>query len=176
MESPRPSRVITIGRPVLTCVLLVVAYYLVPIDPDAWGSTVAWRAVLTVIVGLVVTWLIAREIRHHLVDPRRAPLIGLLAALVAGVVFFALADYIVAVSDDDQFVGLLTKTDGLYFALTTLVTVGYGDVHAEGQVARGLVSIQMLFNVIVIAGGVTVLSRQLRARARERHGVPPDTD
>ena len=30
-------------------------------------------------------------------------------------------------------------------------TVGYGDVHAEGQVARALVCILIVFNVVVVA-------------------------
>ena len=30
-------------------------------------------------------------------------------------------------------------------------TVGYGDVHAEGQVARALVCVLIIFNVVVVA-------------------------
>ena len=51
----------------------------------------------------------------------------------------------------EEFVGLQTKTDALYFTLATMSTVGYGDVHAEGQVARALVCILIVFNVVVVA-------------------------
>ena len=51
----------------------------------------------------------------------------------------------------EEFVGLQTKTDALYFTLTTMSTVGFGDVHAEGQVARALVCILIVFNVVVVA-------------------------
>jgi hypothetical protein len=176
MDSRQPSRLVTIGRPILTCVLLLAGYYAVPVNVSASGSQVVWRTALTVVVGLLVTWLIAREVRHQLSAPLRVPLLGLGAALAAGVVFFALADYIVAVTIDDQFVGLATKTDALYFTLTTLSTVGYGDVHAVGQLARGVVSVQMVFNIVVIASGATVLSRQISARVRERHRLQPTDD
>jgi hypothetical protein len=46
--------------------------------------------------------------------------------------------------------------------------VGYGDVYAAGQLARGLVVIQLVFNLAVIATSASVLSQQLGARARER--------
>ena len=32
-----------------------------------------------------------------------------------------------------------------------MATVGYGDVHAEGQVARALVCVLIVFNVVVVA-------------------------
>jgi hypothetical protein len=84
------------------------------------------------------------------------------------VVFFALADFTIAVSYPGQFVGLETKTDGLYFALATLTTVGYGDVHAAGQLARSLLIVQLVFNVAIIATGASVLSRVVGMRARDR--------
>jgi voltage-gated potassium channel len=87
------------------------------------------------------------------------------------VAFFALVDYAIAISDAGQFVGLETKTDALYFALATLTTVGYGDVHASGQVARGVVAVQLVFNVVIVATGVSVLTRQFGARVRGR-GAP----
>ena len=52
----------------------------------------------------------------------------------------------------------------VYWAITTMTTVGFGDVHAEGQVARGLVSGLIVFNVVVVASLV---------RAHTRLGQPP---
>jgi hypothetical protein len=50
-----------------------------------------------------------------------------------------------------QMAGLSTRTDALYFTLSTMTTIGYGDVHAEGQVARALVCGLIVFNVVVVA-------------------------
>ena len=64
-----------------------------------------------------------------------------------------------------QFVGLDTRVDALYFALTTqTTTVGYGDVHAQGQTARILVGVQMVFSIGVIATGVSIVVKQLAQR------------
>ena len=67
-------------------------------------------------------------------------LVRLVVALVAGLLAFALADYVVAGSRPGQFVRPAHPVDALYFALTTLTTIGYGDVHAQGQIARVVVS------------------------------------
>src|SRR6266536_4904064 len=70
--------------------------------------------------------------------------------------------------DRGQFADLHTKTDALCFALATLTTVGYGDVHPVGQAGRAVVIVQLAFNVAVITTGVSVLSREVSDRIRER--------
>jgi voltage-gated potassium channel len=173
MESPRWSALVAFGRLALTCVLIVGLYYLVPVEPGVSNVQLALRVIGTVVVGLLITWLIVRQVSRQLADPEEASLVGLLTALMGGVAFFALADYTTAVSDPGQFVDLETKTDALYFALATLTTVGYGDVHAAGQVARAVVAVQLVFNVVVIATGASVLARQIGARARGRRSSEP---
>ncbi|MFE9654900.1 ion channel [Micromonospora sp. NPDC006431] len=42
-----------------------------------------------------------------------------------------------------------------------MTTIGYGDVHAQGQVARVVVCVQMLFSIGVIATGVSIVVRQV---------------
>jgi voltage-gated potassium channel len=166
----RRSTLAELGRPALTGVLVIGLYYLVPVEPGVSGTQLVLRAVATFVAGLAVTWLIFRQLAHQLDNPDEAPLAGLLNALIGGVAFFALADYITALSGPAQFADLKTKTDALYFALATLTTVGYGDVHASGQIARGIVVVQLVFNVVVIATGASVLSRQFSDRVRKRRG------
>lgn len=139
MELPRRARLAIVGRSTLTCLLIGGLYYLIPVEPGVTGWQLALRTAGTVLGGVLIIWLILRQVSRQVADPDRASLMGLLTALAGGVGFFALVDYITAVSAPGQFVGLETKTDGLYFALTTLTTVGYGDVHAAGQIARGVV-------------------------------------
>jgi voltage-gated potassium channel len=71
---------------------------------------------------------IAHEVRGPEDEVRVEPLV---LQIVAGVTVFALADLLVARRAPKQFVDLGTKTDAVYFALTTLATVGYGDIHAK---------------------------------------------
>ena len=115
------------------------------------------------------TVLIVRQVRKQMnVGDDEPPLAGLAIALVAGLVAFAMTDYLIAYSDPTEFAELTTRTDALYFALSTLLTVGYGDVHAVGQLARAVVIIQMAFNIVILATGASLLANQLSDRVRRR--------
>ncbi|GIF96491.1 potassium channel family protein [Catellatospora citrea] len=159
-----------LGHALINSTLLVVVYFVVPTDTDVNPWSLALRALLTLGGLVLAVVLILRQVNRQLGEAR-APLTGLLTALVAGVLFFALADYLVAIHGPGQFVDLNTRLDALYFALSTLATVGFGDVHAQGQFARGLLCVQMLFNAVILATGLSVLSKQIAARVRERRGA-----
>ena len=158
---------------------MVAAYFLVPVFDSTSGEALALRVVATVLVLSVSLWLVIRTVIHEL----RAPdldvhLDHLVLAAVAGVICFALADLAVARADEQQFIGLSTKTDALYFAMTTLTTVGFGDISAHGQLARQLLLVQLLFNIIVIASAARTMSRALsshRSRVR-RDDSRPEVD
>ena len=64
---------------------------------------------------------------------------------------FSLAFFLLELVSPGQIADLHTRTDALYFTLSTMATVGYGDVHAEGQVARALVSAVIAFDIVVVA-------------------------
>jgi voltage-gated potassium channel len=157
----------------LICALIPALYDALPVEPSVAGPRLVVRAALSVVAGLAITWLIMRQVSHQIRDPRGASPGSLLTALTGGVVFFALADFTIAVTYPGQFAGLQTKTDGLYFALATLTTVGYGDIHATGQLARGVLVVQLVFNVAVIATGASVLTRLIGIRARDRFPEDP---
>ncbi|SCF45508.1 Ion channel [Micromonospora matsumotoense] len=152
------------------CVLLLVSYFLIPLEPDPNGLRLTLRVVGTLLLISMVTFLVTRQVTRQL--GARAPvgedevrsLSKLVVALVAGLLAFAVADYVVAGSGPDQFSGLHTRLDALYFALTTLTTVGYGDVHPQGQLAKAIVCVQMVFSIGVIATGASIVVRQLTGR------------
>lgn len=152
----------------LAHVLLIVGlYYLLPVLEPMSSALVWLRAAAATLLLILGVWLVGRQVVQQVrADCDDVRLDRLLLAVVTGVVFFALADFVVAQISEGQFVGLATKTDALYFALTTLTTVGFGDVHAAGQLARALVIVQLLFNVVVLASAARVLSRGIAARTR----------
>jgi voltage-gated potassium channel len=152
--------------------LLLLAYFVVPVEPDPNGLRLALRSAGTLILVLVVAFLVTGQVRRQLAateptgDAEVRALLRLAVALVAGLLVFALADYVVANSRPGEFSGLRTRVDALYFALATLTTVGYGDVSAEGQVARVVVSAQMVFSIGVLATGASIVVRQMTQRPR----------
>jgi hypothetical protein len=146
--------------------LAVVAYFVVPVVGEFDRNAVV-RAAVTVLcigsVGAIVIWQVQLQVE----DPSRR-VDGLLLALVLGVLVFALVFYRLQISDPGQIAGLSTRVDSLYFTMSTLLTIGYGDVHAVGQLARVLVLIQMIFNVVVIATAASTLASRVRANAEKR--------
>ena len=157
-------------RAALACGLLLAVYYLVPVEPDVTGVR-AWVRGIAAAAGVVlVAVLVARLVVRLLRDESGTVAPSLVVALFGGVVVFAFVDYLLAVGYPGQFAGLQTKTDALYFAVTTLATVGFGDVHAAGQTARAVVTVQQLYNLAVIATGVTVLVNRLTSHLRD---APP---
>jgi voltage-gated potassium channel len=82
------------------------------------------------------------------------------------VVVFAIGYFMLARADDGQFDDLDTKTDGLYFTMTTLATVGFGDVHATGQLGRRLVTLQIAFDLVFVGILASMLGGRIRRRAQ----------
>lgn len=83
--------------------------------------------------AVVLTWL-AAQIRRQLQagDTPDVRLQGLLIVVYLAIVLFAIVYYALATSADGHVADLETKTDSLYFTMSTPATVGYGDVHTTG--------------------------------------------
>jgi hypothetical protein len=146
---------------------LLLFYFVVPVGSIESPATLVFQVLASVAVFAGIVLAINLQLLRQVHQPD-APLSGLLAGVVGGLLFFALLDYIVAIHAPGEFVDLNTRIDGLYFALATLATIGYGDVHAQGQLARGIVCVQMLFDVAVLTTAGSMLARQLGARVRSR--------
>ncbi len=99
---------------------------------------------------------------------------ALVAVLYAFVVFTSLVYLAIANDDPSEFTGLHTRVDALYFTMSTIATVGFGDVHATGQVARTVVTIQMFLDLIFV-GLVAriILPSVVNRRAKERAAAGP---
>jgi hypothetical protein len=137
-------------RPVLSLIGLLVAYYAFPLRLDS-ASAIAVSVSLTALGVGLLGWTLASELFHLREGEETRSSRVLIILLILLVMSFSLVFYLVNDVDPDQITGLETRTDALYFTLSTMATVGYGDVHAEGQVARALVCGLIIFNVVVVA-------------------------
>jgi hypothetical protein len=158
-------------------VLLLGLYFCVPLTAADRHTVLRW--VLTIMVLGAAGWLIIREIRSS-ANHSSAPLARLILAIFVGLLAFALADYIIATQYPDEFASLSTRVDGLYFALATIASVGYGDVHAAGQLARVAVTAQMVFNLAIVGIAASLLTNRIQARVQSRQRnesdrEPPET-
>jgi voltage-gated potassium channel len=111
--------------------------------------------------------LILMAVRRLLRAGEAARLRGLILLLCLTVLFFAYADRTLA-ELPGQFTSLATKTDSLYFNVSTVATVGFGDVHPVGQLARLAVTVQIIFNLVFLGTAVGLVSGMVRARANQR--------
>ena len=163
---------------VLTIVVPVVAYFLVPLDKE-FGELIAAMLVIAAAASLIPISI--RQAQRVLTSPD--PLFDAMRCIVSALVFlvvaFSSAYFVLAANYDNQIAGLETKLDAIYFTITILATVGFGDISATGQTARGIVSGQMVVNFAVLAVSLRVVTWALKERgpqafARRVPQPPPE--
>lgn len=155
---------------------VLAVYYAVPIGQLPSGIGVVFSVVGVVGGAALLVWLAVRQLRVLAAGERTdgpARLDGLILLVVVVVPLFAVCYLALEKADSDQFASLSTKTDALYFSLSTLATVGFGDVHASGQLARGLVTLQIAFDLVFVGALVSVVTGEIRERSARRSPRPP---
>ena len=155
------SRVGEQVRGTATFVAVLVLYFAVPLEATPSPARLVVGLVLTLSALGWVAMIITREARKELsgaAQGLRGRHLALLLELA--LVLFALTYYLLAIHGTDQMVGIGTRLDALYFTASTMATVGYGDVHPVGQVARGVATAHLVFDVVVLA-----LAARLAVRA-----------
>ncbi len=153
-------------RTTLAIVLLVVAYYQAPLDrPLTFASGVVFAGALLLAALVVVV-----EVRGILASPR--PMLRAIRVIALGLplllVLFAATYITVDGQQANAFSEPLSRTDGLYFTVTTFATVGYGDISPQTELARALVTVQMLVGLLVVGVIAKVVLGAVRV-AQERN-------
>ena len=141
----------------------IVAYFVMPLD-GPWAETlaaalVAGAALLLVPLALRRAGLVLRS-----EQPLLVALQSLFTLLTLLVVSFSTVYYVLATQTDDQMHGLETKLDGVYFTMTVLSTVGFGDITAIGQWGRAVVTVNMIVNLVLVAVAFRLFSWALKQR------------
>ncbi|MFI2754784.1 potassium channel family protein [Cellulomonas sp. P22] len=151
-------------RSLATLTAAVVIYYAVPLDLEEDALPRLTRSVVFALGVLALIVLVVRQVRRQ-VQARADPAVRLLSVLTVVytvVVFFALTYYLLATRSANEMVGIATRTDALYYTVVTLGTVGFGDVHAVGQVARIVTTVQILFDLFALGLLVSVVTYRIQ--------------
>ena len=139
---------------------LIAGYVLLPLRGDfVWLGAVIGLAAIVGTLPLTVRRVQAVRNAEQPILVAIEALVLLVTMLIVG---FA-AVYFAVDSRHEQFAGLETRLDAVYFTVTTMATVGYGDIHPTGQAARALAVAQMLMNLVFLGIVVRVLARAARA-------------
>ncbi|MGW7284075.1 potassium channel family protein [Streptomyces sp. NPDC054847] len=167
------AAVAAVTRALLVVAALVTAYFLLPLDERGTTGAATLFACGLLAVLLVFAWEV-RTIAHS-PYPRLKAIEALAATLGLFLVLFAGAYYLLDHADPGSFSEPLTRTDALYFALTTFSTVGFGDISARSQAGRVVTMLQIAGGLLLVGVAARVLASAVQAGLRrQRHGPPAE--
>jgi uncharacterized protein (UPF0261 family) len=161
----------TLLRPAILTTVLVVAYYVLPLDRTVDSGTIA-----VLVLGLAsVAGVLALQIMQIMKSdyPRLRAIGAMGTTLPLFLVIFASTYYLIAQGNAGAFTEPLTRTDSLYFTVTVFSTVGFGDIAPKLEAARIIAMIQMIGDLVLIGViGRLILSAVSHGVARK--AVPPE--
>jgi hypothetical protein len=153
--------------------LIIALYMWLPApsgDDPPWGVFVA-IVVISLVYIVAGVWSLFRiqKSRH----PARTGITLLALMITAIIVIFSLAYLSLSVDNPANFNVPLDKISALYFTMTILTTVGFGDIHAQTHPAMIAVMVQMVISLTLITTLAKVLTetskRVMRQRMNERN-------
>ncbi|MFI6037476.1 potassium channel family protein [Streptomyces sp. NPDC051315] len=174
LRRPRSRRwavAVAVARAVFIAVGLVLAYYLLPLTERRTAGASALLVGGLVAVLLMFGWEVRAIVRSP--HPRLKAVEALAATLALFLVLFAGAYYLLDRSAPGSFSEPLTKTDALYFTLTTFSTVGFGDITARSQTGRVLTMVQMAGGLLLVGVAARVLASAVEAGMRRQQRLGP---
>jgi hypothetical protein len=155
VDERRHVVLVAVAEVVAAWVVLFGVYYLVPFS-DSIGAVVILRLVagLALFVA-VLAWQVRKILVADLPALRAGQALGVAVPLF--IVVFAALYLSVASESAGNFSEPLNHTVALYFTITVLSTVGFGDITPTTDPARILVSFQMLLDLVLLAALVRIV-------------------
>jgi voltage-gated potassium channel len=158
-------------RILASTVVLTVIYFVLPAaGKGGVAATVELIIGLVAFAGLMV-WQVQRiMVAKH---PELRAIEALAVAVPALIILFAFTYLSISHAHHAAFSERLNHIGALYFTVTTIGTVGYGDIVAKSDFARVLVTLQILLDLGVLVGIVRALIYAARVgvkRQQEQRG------
>jgi NAD/NADP transhydrogenase beta subunit len=147
---------------VLAWVLIVGAFYLLPIGHESGLRAFLRLGADIALVGVVFAWQIRRIAVAELPELRAIEALG----IVVAVFLVAFSAIYLAMSHESAstFTQPLDHTRALYLTITIFSTVGFGDITPRTDTARLVVSAQMLLDLVIIGAVVRLLFNAAKSR------------
>ena len=156
-------------RSLASAIVLIALYYLLPLDHLASVPLAVILAAGLVILLAVADWQLRLVVEGQVPGVRAGEALATTVPLF--VLLFASAYYVIARASPASFSHPLTRTDALYFTVTTFSTVGYGDITPVSQTARLVVTAQMILDLLALGLGIRVFIGAVQL-ARQAHPDP----
>lgn len=154
-----------VARSLITAVLVIALFGVLPVDGA--GST---SSLVVLAVGLVLlVLLVGLRVRQILADtqPRLRAAEGLALVVPLFVALFAWVYLLLSQAETAAFSEPLSRIDAAYFTLSILSTVGFGDISAQNDLARLLVSAQIVLTFTLLAAVVRLILEAGRSRTSQ---------
>ena len=167
-ERRRSATIRTVTRIAIVWALLTGIYFVAPFDGVRGGDGVARLGISLAVFVAAAAWELSQTAKAELPEFRAITALATLTPLF--IVLFAGVYLSISISKPDSFNIHLDHVKALYFVITTLSTVGFGDIIAKTNLTRIIVSVQMLLDLILIGSIVRILA-QAAKRGLERDGA-----
>ena len=158
-------------RALLTTTVLVVLYYVLPLDERFDAGAVARVLIgLAVFAGIMV-WQVRSIIGSSYPGVKAIETLGLIFPFY--LLLFASTYFVMERTSAGSFTQPLTRTDALYFTVTVFSTVGFGDIAPKSENTRIVLIVQMLGDLALVAAGIRILLQAVQL-GRHRRSAPGD--
>lgn len=155
-------------RALAAAAALLALYFLAPLDRVTALSLLIFMVVGLLILAGVTAFQVVAIVRSA--HPGIRAVEALATTVPLFLLLFSATYFMMSHIDNDSFTThALTRIDSLYFTVTVLSTVGFGDISPASQGARLLVTAQMVLNLVVLGAGVRLLAGAAK-RARRGGG------
>ena len=156
-------------RAAASVTLLVVGYYLAPLDRPLDPGTLIEFLLALAVVAAVIAW----QVRNILTSD--VPRLRAVQTVAVGVpmllLVFASVYVQIETSQPTSFSETLSRTDALYFTVTVFSTVGFGDIVPKSELARIVTMSQMLTGLIVLGLVAKVVFGAVQTAVARREGA-----
>jgi len=154
----------TLVETLLVAVGMCLVYWLLPIQDRvsaSWGIRLVGGLLLIGGVLAWQVWSISRSTRPILRAVR-----GITVSFAIFVLVFASTYLGMSHQEPTSFNDVLSKLDALYFTVTVIATVGFGDLVPRSDLARSITTVQMVLDLVFIAtAGRFLITTATRRRA-----------
>ena len=151
----RKGLVRAILRIALTWVVVLGAFCVLPIGNESSANAIVRAVIDFALIAAVIIWQVSRVARADVPELRAIEALGVI--LVVFLVLFASLYLAMSHASGSTFTQRLDHMRALYFTMTVFSTVGFGDITPTTDSARAVVSLQMLFDLILIGAVARLL-------------------
>jgi voltage-gated potassium channel len=172
----RQHLLLSLLRSLVTVAGVLLLYLILPLDRAFSAGTLVALSAGLLGTGLLVAWQVRAILRSP--HPALRAVEAITLTLPLFLLIFAGTYVLLSGSDPGAFTERLNQLDSLYFVITVFATVGFGDITAASGVARLLVTLQMVGDLVLIGLVLRVFLTavdQARHRAAQREDEAPSS-